>query len=106
LNLDADFIEWMQKEDEIRACLKSKHSLSAPGLDGIGHIPIRFGGDPIIKLLSKMFKDCVIARQVPLIWKCSRTVLLYKNGKEYEMKNWRPISITSCVCRLFTAMIT
>jgi hypothetical protein len=27
LNLDGSFAEWMRKEDEIRACLKSKHKL-------------------------------------------------------------------------------
>jgi hypothetical protein len=106
VDLEGDFAEWMQQEDEIRACLKSKHNLSALGLDGVGCIHLKSGGEPMIKLLSRTFKDCVAARQVPLIWKCSRTVLLYKKGKECEMKNWRPISITSCVYRLFTAMIT
>jgi hypothetical protein len=94
----------MQKEDEIRTCLKSKHNLSALDLDRAGYIHLKFGGDPMIKLLSKMFKGCVADRRVPLIWKCSRTLLLCKKGNEYEMKNWRPISITSCVYRLFTAM--
>jgi hypothetical protein len=106
LNLDGDFAEWMCKEDAIKPCLKSKHNLSARGLDGIGYIHLKFGGDPMIKLISMIFKDCVSERRVPQIWKSSRTVLLYKNGKEYEKKNWRPISITCCVDRLLTAMIT
>jgi hypothetical protein len=29
MNLDGSFAEWMRNEDEIRACLKSKHNLSA-----------------------------------------------------------------------------
>jgi hypothetical protein len=60
----------------------------------------------MFELLSLVFRDCLAARQVPLIWKYSRTVLLYKKGKEYEMKNWRPMSIAGCVYRLFAAMIT
>jgi hypothetical protein len=73
-------------EDQIRACLKSKHNLSAVGLDGVGYVRLKSGGDPIIKLLSKMFKDCIGARRVPLIRKCSPMVLLSKKGKEYEMR--------------------
>jgi hypothetical protein len=81
--LEGDFAEWMQKEDEIRACLKPKHNLSALGLDGVCYIHLKFEGDPMIKLLSLIFKDCVAHRPVSRIWKCSRTVLLYKKGKEY-----------------------
>jgi hypothetical protein len=96
----------MRNEDEIRACLKSKHNLSTLGLDGIGYLHLKFGGDPMIKFLSLIFGDCVAERKVPQTWKSSRTVLLYKKGAEMEMKNWRPISITCCVYRLFTAMMT
>jgi hypothetical protein len=31
LNLEGDFAEWMCKEEEIKACLKSMHNLSAMG---------------------------------------------------------------------------
>jgi hypothetical protein len=106
LNLDGSFAEWMRNEDEIRACLKSKHNLSALGLDGIGYLHLKFGGDPMIKFLSLIFGDCVAERKVPQTWKSSTTVLLYKKGAEMEMKNWRPISITCGVYRLFTAMMT
>jgi hypothetical protein len=106
MNLDGSFAEWTRNEDEIRACLKSKHNLSALGLDGVGYLHLKFGGDPMIKFLSLIFGDCVAERKVPQTWKSSRTVLLYKKGSEMEMKNGRPISITCCVYRLFTAMIT
>jgi hypothetical protein len=106
MNLDGSFAEWMRNEDEIRACLKSKHNLSALGLDGIGYLHLKFGGDPMIKFLSLIFGDWVAERKVRQTWKSSRTVLLYKNGADMEMKNWRPISITCCVYRLFTAMMT
>jgi hypothetical protein len=106
LNLEGDFAEWMCNGEEIKACLNSKHNLSALGLDGLGYRHLNFGDDPMIKLLSLMFKDCVAVRQVPLIRKSSRTLLLYKKGKEYGTKNWRPISIASCAYRLLTAMIT
>jgi hypothetical protein len=39
LNIEGDFAEWMQNEDEVRACLKSKHNLSAPGIDVVSVHP-------------------------------------------------------------------
>jgi hypothetical protein len=63
-------------------------------------------GDPMIKLISMIFADCVSGRRVTAIWKSSRTVLLYKKGVEFEMKNWRLISITCFVYCLFPAGIT
>jgi hypothetical protein len=96
----------MQKEEAITKCLKAKHNLSALGLDGVGYCHLKFGKEPMIKLIATMFKDCVEARQIPGTWKRSRTALLYKKGLESEMKNWRPITVTCCIYRLFTAMIT
>jgi hypothetical protein len=98
-NLDGSFAEWMRNEDGIRACLKSKHNLSALELDGIGYLHLKFGGDPMIKFISMIFADCISERRLPAVWKRSRTVLLYKKGIEFEMKNWRPISI---ICVAFT----
>jgi hypothetical protein len=47
----------MCKKDAIKACLKFKHNSSALGLDGIGYIHLKFGGDPTIKFISKMLVD-------------------------------------------------
>jgi hypothetical protein len=60
----------------------------------------------MMRSLSRMSKDRVAHHQVPLIWQCSRTALLYKKGKEYEMKNWLQITVPSCTYPLFTAIIT
>jgi hypothetical protein len=96
----------MTKEDAVKKCLNTKHNFSALGLDEIGYFHRKFGKEPMIKFLAAIFKDCVDFRRVPAMWKCSRTASLYKKGKEEELKNWRPITVTSCVYRLFTAMIT
>jgi hypothetical protein len=104
--LELSFSEWMTKEDAIKKCLSAKHNLSALGSDGIGYCHLKFGKEPMIKFLAAIFKDCIDYCRVPAMWKCSRTALLYKKGKEEELKNWRPITVTSCVYRLFIAMIT
>jgi hypothetical protein len=106
MSLDLSFQEHMMKEEAIKKCLNAKHNLSAPGLDGVVYYHLKFGREPMIKLIAAMFKDCVEARQIPGTWKRSRTALLYKKGLESEMKNWRPITVTCSIYRPFTAMIT
>jgi hypothetical protein len=104
--LKLSFMEYMIKEDAIKKCLNSRHDLSALGLDGIGYCHLKFGKEPMINFLAALFKDCVEFGRTPATWKCSRTALLYEKWKEEELKNWRPITVTSYVYRLFTAMIT
>jgi hypothetical protein len=60
----------------------------------------------MIKLIAAIFKNCVEARQIPAMWKSSRTALLCKKGTESELKNWRPITVTCCIYPSFTAMVT
>lgn len=37
---------------------------------------------------------------VPLPLKHGRTILIFKNGDPAEVKNWRPITIFSLICRI------
>jgi hypothetical protein len=39
-------------------------------------------------------------------WKEARTILLHKKGDREVIGNWRPISITNCVYRIFTCLLT
>jgi hypothetical protein len=96
-SLDLSFQEHMMKEESIKKCLNAKHNLSALGLDGVGYCHLKFGREPMVKLIAAIFKDCVEARQIPGTWKRSRTALLYKKGLESEMKNWRQITVTCCI---------
>ena len=44
--------------------------------------------------------------QLPSIWKISRTTPVYKNkGSEQEVSNYRPISITSVICKILENII-
>jgi hypothetical protein len=106
MRLEMSFAEHMVNEDAIKKCLNPKHNLSALGRDGICYCHLKFGKGPMIKRLPAIFMDCVDDRHTPATWKCSRTALLYKKVPQAEMKNWRPITVTSCLYRLFTAMMT
>jgi hypothetical protein len=58
----------------------------------------------MIEFIRQLFKRCVREGDVPDTWKQSKTVFLYKKGDSSDPKNWRPITITSCLYRLFMAL--
>jgi hypothetical protein len=94
----------MTNPENIARCLKTKNNLSALGLDGIGYLFLKLGGVPMIEFIAKVFKSCVKHGNVPETWKISKTVFLYKKGDMTAACNRRPITITSCLYRLYMAM--
>jgi hypothetical protein len=101
-----EFREFMIDPKNIGQNLRRKNNLSALGLDGIGHLMMKLGGIPMLKFLAHLFEACTVCGKVPRTWKRSRTVFLYKKGDKELPENWRPITITSCVYRIFTSMIS
>jgi hypothetical protein len=88
----------------IARCLKTKNNLSALGPDEIGYLFLKLGNAPMIELIRQVFKRCVREGDVPDTWKQSKTVFLYEKGDSSVPSNWRPITITSCLYRLFMAL--
>jgi hypothetical protein len=58
----------------------------------------------MVKWLRKVFKACIESGKVSDIWKRSRTVILYKRMNAHIPLNWRRITITFCLYRLFMSL--
>jgi hypothetical protein len=101
-----EFMEFMTDKKNIGQNLRRKNKLSALGLDGMGYLVLKLGGIPMLEFLSHIFGACVKYGKVPRTWKRSRTVFLYKKGDVSVPENWRPITITSCIYRICTSMIS
>jgi hypothetical protein len=96
--------KFMTNTVNIARALRTKNNLSALGPDGIGYLLLKMGNQPMIKFISYLFKRCLREGDVPDTWKQSKTVFLYKKGDSSAPNNWRPITITSCLYRLFMSM--
>jgi hypothetical protein len=101
-----EFVENMTDPKNIGLNPHRKNNLSALGSDGIGYLMMRSGGVRKLESASQIFRACVKHGRVPRTWKRSRTVFIYKKGLETLPEKWRPITITSCVYRIFTSMIS
>ncbi|MDD9339937.1 MAG: reverse transcriptase family protein, partial [Providencia heimbachae] len=85
----------------IKRNIKSK---SAPGPDGIRKQDINKKW--VSKCLTKLFNVMLALGIYPDAFKCNRTTLIPKQGKNPELaSNWRPITIGSIISRLFSSLI-
>lgn len=98
--LDADIEEW-----EVRAVLQTINCKSAPGPDGVANKALRNLSDAAVAVLTAYYNECWRTGKLPRSWKDARTVLIPKPGKPPNIDNLRPISLTSCMGKVFEHML-
>ncbi|GFT15961.1 retrovirus-related Pol polyprotein from type-2 retrotransposable element R2DM, partial [Nephila pilipes] len=86
------------------SCLQGCEN-SAPGPDLISYKHWR-EIDPRGIILSKIFNICLKIKKIPPAWKQSSCVLIPKSGDPLNIENWRPISLSSTMYKLFTKCLT
>jgi len=52
--------------------------------------------------LAKLFSMCP---EIPRSWNNVEIILLYKKGDKERVENYRPISLLSVLCKMFTNVI-
>lgn len=89
---------------EVIASVKRVKPLSSPGPDSVrrAHL-LAFDGSGV--KLAAMFNDWLLCGDIPAIFKRGRTTLIPKSLDpllEQDIKNWRPITLSSLILRVFT----
>jgi hypothetical protein len=97
--------EFMLNEENIAEVIRSREDLSASGVDGISYRIIKGAGTEGIKFMKHLVRASIRSGRVISSWKEARTILLYKKGDREQVDNWRPISITNCIYRIFTCLM-
>ena len=77
---------------------------TAPGPDGVTYAAIR-AKDRGAHILAEVFRVCLEQKKIPAAWKESRTILIHKKGDKKDLGNWRPISLSSCLYKLYTGIL-
>lgn len=98
--LDKPFEMW-----ELRAALTKANRRSAPGLDGISNSVLSNLSDEGLEKLLDLYNKVWEEGALPEPWKVAKLVLIPKHNKPPDLEHLRPISITSCVCKLLEHMI-
>ena len=69
------------------------------GPDGIPGAILKMGGEAMILYLSRLLDITINNGTIPRDWKKAIVVPIHKGGNRSVVKNHRPVSLTSVVCK-------
>lgn len=96
-------------EQEILSVLSAAPLISSPGQDEVstGLWKLSLQSSPTLcTLIASLFSSCLRTSTFPAAWKTSVIVPLLKDAlKEHGMSNLRPISLQSCLGKLFNKVL-
>jgi len=85
--------------------LKLLNTNKCPGLDGM-HPKILFElREELAVPLSKLYSCSLDSGVVPMEWKEAGVVPLFKKGKKSDAQNYRPVSLTSLLCKIMESLL-
>ena len=91
--------------DIVAGKLKKLQPGKSPGPDGIHPMLLKNCTDEIAKSLSVIFKWSYEQGELPGEWKQAHITSIYKKGDKSEAGNYRPVSLTSVVCKVMESII-
>ena len=94
----------IDESDVLRLIEKIKVN-KAPGPDKISPKILQEVKYQISKPLSILFNKSLTLCKVPSDWKCANVTPIFKKGNKSQPGNYRPISLTSVVCKLLETVI-
>lgn len=91
--------------EEIEKVVKELKNNKCPGEDNILNEIIKTGLEVITTPLQQLFNKILKTKKIPNQWRSSQIILLYKKGDKTNISNYRPISLVSTICKIFTKLI-
>ena len=85
--------------------IKKMKDNKSPGVEGIPPKLLRKIVEQISTLLAKLFNLSLEEGIVPSEWKEANITPLFKKGSRKKPDNYRPVSLTSVVCKLLETLI-
>ena len=61
--------------------------------------------DPDAVLITLILNTCLKFKKIPKPWKSTSTILIYKKGDRQDLGNWRPISISRTLYKMYTGCL-
>ncbi|KIH61485.1 hypothetical protein ANCDUO_08245 [Ancylostoma duodenale] len=90
---------------EVRRAIEAMPQGRAPGADGITVELPQACGPMLYTALARRFSHYLAKCEVPVAWKQSSTILLFKKGDKEDLENYRPITLLPVLYKVFTRCI-
>ena len=92
-------------KDRIRKKILSLNIAKSPGPDRIHPRLLKELAEIILEPLEKMFNLSLQSSKVPEEWKIGEISAIFKKGNRRSPMNYRPVSLTSIVCKLLESLV-
>lgn len=104
---DSELIwNYIDDPDNIKEVLRTRSNLSAQGPDSVPYSVWKAGGNTTVELIRWITAKMREFHRFPTLWKDAKTVFIPKDGNLREPRNWRPITITSTLYRIFMCLMS
>ena len=85
--------------------IKAIKDNKSPGVDGIPPKLLMETVEQISIPLARVFNLSLKEGAVPFEWKEAKIMPLFKKGSRNKSKNYRPVTLTSVICKLLERLI-
>ena len=92
-------------KDKVLKALKELDKNKAVGPDGISPWILKECADELCHPIFLIFTSSLQQGKLPQIWKKANITPLYKKGSKSNPLNYRPVSLTSVVCKILEKLI-
>jgi hypothetical protein len=92
-------------QKEITSAMSKLKNKKAPGLDNISNTTIKQSQTVLLPCLSKSFNSCLSHGKYPQSWAEGYISVIHKSGDAADPNNYRGITITSSVGRVFNSIL-
>ena len=92
-------------ENTVITKLNKLKTNKSPGPDKLHPRVLREVSDVIAKPLTIIFKNSIENKELPLEWKHANVSAIHKKGNKTHPLNYRPVSLTSIVCKILESII-
>ena len=90
---------------EVHTLLRELDPNSCMGLDGLHPQLLKSCASTLTTPLYMIFRQSLFEGKLPLSWKFSLIVPIFKKGSRHDPKNYRPVSLTSVPCKSLERVI-
>ena len=93
------------RTDGIRKLLETRDVTKSPGPDKIPPFILKTCAPTLAPILQVIFTQSLHASSLPHDWLCADVTPIFKAGDRTDPTNYRPISLTSIICKIFEHII-